>query len=97
MVHPIMSKTISSYKRLMNDPLTAEVWQTASGKDFQGMTQGCNKIGQRGTKAMFVMTHDEIVHALRTGVNIYLHKPHPQPQAVKGRCKQNLHHGGRVI
>ncbi len=46
----------------MNDPATAEVRQTAFGKDFGGMAQGDNKTGQKGTNAMFVMTHDEIVH-----------------------------------
>jgi hypothetical protein len=56
MVHPITGKTISSYKRLMNDPATTEVWQTAFRKDFGGMAQGCNKTGQKGTNAMFVMT-----------------------------------------
>jgi hypothetical protein len=34
MVHPVTGKTISSYKKLMHDPATAEVWQTAFGKDF---------------------------------------------------------------
>ena len=48
----------------MNDPATAEVWQTAFGKDFGGMAQGCKKTGQAGTNAMFVMTHKEIMHAL---------------------------------
>ena len=31
MVHPITGETISSYKKLMHDPATAEVWQTAFG------------------------------------------------------------------
>jgi hypothetical protein len=64
MVHPVTGRTISSYKKLMNDPATAEVWQTAFGKDFGGMAQGCNKTGTKGTNAMFVMTHDAIMHAL---------------------------------
>ncbi len=64
MVHPVTGKTISSYKKLMKDPATAEVWQTAFGKDFGGMCQGDNKTGQIGTNAMVVMTHDEIAHAL---------------------------------
>ncbi len=64
MVHPIMGKTISSYKKLMNDPATAEVWQTAFGKDFGGMAQGDTKTGQKGTNAMFVMTHDKLAHVL---------------------------------
>ncbi len=63
MVHPVTGQTISSYKNLMNDPATAEVWQTASGKNFGGMAQGDNKTGQKGTNAMFVMTHDEIAHS----------------------------------
>jgi hypothetical protein len=67
MVHPITGKTISSYKKLMNDPATAEVWQTAFGKDFGGMAQGDNKTGQKGTNAMFVMTHLEVAQVLRDG------------------------------
>jgi hypothetical protein len=65
MVHPIMGETISSYKKLMNDPATAEVWQTAFGRDFGGMCQGNNKMGQKGTNAMFMMTQDEIAHVLQ--------------------------------
>jgi hypothetical protein len=64
MVHPVTGRTISSYKKLMHDPATAKVWQTAFGKDFGGMAQGCNKTGQKGMNAMFVMAHDEIRHAL---------------------------------
>ncbi len=45
MVHPIMGKTISSYPKYMNDPVTAEVWQTAGGKDFGEMVQDDNKMG----------------------------------------------------
>jgi hypothetical protein len=57
MVHPITGETISSYKKLMHDPAMAEIWQTAFGKDFGGMTQGDgdDKTGQKGTNAMFVM------------------------------------------
>jgi hypothetical protein len=55
MIHPITDKIISSYKRLMNDPATAEVWMTAFGKDFGGMSHGDNKTGKKGTNAMFVM------------------------------------------
>ncbi len=48
----------------MHDPMMAEEWQTAFGKLFGGMAQGCKKMGQKGTHAIFVMTHDEIMHAL---------------------------------
>jgi hypothetical protein len=67
MVHPITGKTISSYKKLMNNPATAEIWQTAFGKDFGGMAQGNNKTGQKGTNAIFVMTHNKIKQAVAAG------------------------------
>jgi hypothetical protein len=45
MVHPMTGETISSYKKLMNNPATAEIWQTAFSKDFSGMAQGDNRMG----------------------------------------------------
>ena len=66
MVHPITSETISRYNKLMNNPVTAEIWLTVFGKDFGGMLQGDNKTGQKGTNAMFIMTHDKIRHVLAT-------------------------------
>ena len=48
MVHPVTGETILSYNKLMNDPATAEVWQTAFGKDFGGMAQKATiKLGER--------------------------------------------------
>ncbi len=60
MVHPITGKTISSYKWLMKDPTTAEMWQMAFGKDVGDMAQGDQKTEQKGTNSIFVMTHDKI-------------------------------------
>ncbi len=60
MVHPTTGKTISSYKRLMNNPATAETWLTAFGKDFGGMAQGDTKTGQKSMNSIFFMTHDDI-------------------------------------
>jgi hypothetical protein len=37
MVHPVTGKTISSYKKLINNPATAEIRQTVFAKDFRGM------------------------------------------------------------
>jgi hypothetical protein len=67
MVHPKTGETVTSYKRLMNDPNTAEIWQTAFGKDFGGMAQGDEKTGQAGTNSVFVMTHSEIDIAMKVG------------------------------
>jgi hypothetical protein len=88
MVHPVTGETISSYKKIMHNPATVETWQTAFGKDFRGMTQGDKKTGQEGTNAMFVMTHDEIWHVLRTGMtftygNLVVDY---QPQKDNPRC-----------
>jgi hypothetical protein len=60
MVHPTMGKFISSYKQLIHDPTTTKIWQTAFGKDFGGMAQGEDKMGQKGTNSIFVMSHEAI-------------------------------------
>jgi hypothetical protein len=44
----------------MHDPQSADVWQMAFGKDFDGMAKGEDKTGQKGTNSVFVMTHKEI-------------------------------------
>jgi hypothetical protein len=62
MVHPVTGETILSYKKLMKDPVTAETWQTAFGKDFGGMCQGDDKTGTVGTDAMFVMTPQDVAN-----------------------------------
>jgi hypothetical protein len=64
MIHPVTGETISIYKKMMHNPATSEIWQIAFGKDFSGMAQGNHKTGQKGTNAMFVMTHNEIKHVL---------------------------------
>ena len=67
MVHPTTGETIPSYKRLVKDPETAEVWQTAFGKEFGGMAQGKNKTGQKGRNTIFVMNHHNITKVLKAG------------------------------
>jgi hypothetical protein len=59
MIHPTTGETITSYKKLMHNPATMEIWQTAFGKDFGGMAQGNKKMGQKGTNSIFAMTHDK--------------------------------------
>jgi hypothetical protein len=60
MVHPTTGITISSYKCLMHNPTTAEIWQTAFGKDFGGMAPSNEKPGQKGMTSIFIMIHLEI-------------------------------------
>jgi hypothetical protein len=62
MAHPTTGNTISSYKKLMHNPATAETWQTAFGKDFGGMAQGNKKTGRKGTNSILVMTCSKIPH-----------------------------------
>ncbi len=59
----------------MHDPTTAEIWQAAFGNDFGGMAQGDNKTSQKGTHAMFVMTHEEIHQVLQAGKKITYTNP----------------------
>jgi hypothetical protein len=61
MVHPTTGKTISSYKQLMNNPVTTDTWQKAFGKDFGSMCQGDNKTGVNSTNAMFMMKPEEVI------------------------------------
>ncbi len=64
MAHPVTGATITSYKKLKHKLATAKMWQMALGRDFGGMAQGDNKTGQKGTNAMFVMTHNKIALTL---------------------------------
>jgi hypothetical protein len=74
MVHPTTGETITSYKQLMHDFQTADVWQTGFGKDFGRMAQGGDKTGQKVTNSVFVMTHKEIDILMKAGHKwIYAH------------------------
>jgi hypothetical protein len=98
MVHSVTRQTISSYKKLMHNSATSEVWQTAFGEEFGRMAQGCNKTGQKGTNAMFVMTHDEIMHAPAVKNLFYLHKSsHWLPSAERWSPPHLNHCGGNLI
>ena len=95
MVHPVTGETTSSHKKLMHNPVSAEIWQTAFGKDFGGMAQGDNKMGQKGTNALFVMTHEEIQEVLQAGKKITYANPSGEPLTAKGGCKLDLDCSGR--
>jgi hypothetical protein len=71
MIHPTTGESISSYKGLMNDPATAEVWMTAFEKDFCGMSQGDNNTGQKGTNGMFGMLPSDIPNIPKDKVMTY--------------------------
>ena len=64
MTHPTTGELISSYKH-------AEVWMTAFREDFGGMSEGNNKIGQKGTNTMFVMSPQDIPNILKNRVVTY--------------------------
>jgi len=59
-IHPVTGKTISSYKKAMQDPNLSKVWQRAFGKEFGGLAQGDTKTGTKGTNAIFVMSQEDI-------------------------------------
>ena len=59
-IHPTTGETITQYKKLIKDPVTKEIWETAFSKEFGRMAQGDNKTKCEGTNSIFVMSHDEI-------------------------------------
>jgi hypothetical protein len=71
MIHPATGESISSYKHLMNDPATAEVWMTTFAKDSCSMSQSDNKTGQKGTNTMFVMLPLDVPNIPKDRVIIY--------------------------
>jgi hypothetical protein len=97
MIHAVTSKIISSYKRLMNDPATAEVWMMAFGKNFGGMSQGDNKMGQKRRNVMFVMLPSNVPNIPKDRVITYArvvinHRP---PRADPNRIQITA--GGNLI
>jgi hypothetical protein len=55
----------------MKDPATAEIWMTTFGKDFGEISQGDNKMGQKETNAMFVMSPSKILQIPKDHVITY--------------------------
>jgi hypothetical protein len=98
MVHPVTGATITSYKKFMHNPAMAEVWQMAFGRDFGGMAQGDNKTGQKGTNAMFVMTHNKIALTLAANKCFTYRNPviNYRPQKEFPHCIQ-ITAGGNLI
>jgi hypothetical protein len=98
MVHPVTGETISSYQKMMHDPATAEIWQMAFGKDFGSIVQGDIKMEQKGTNAMFVMTHDEIKHVLWQEKKITYGNPEVNYRPQKeDPCRICITAGGNLV
>jgi hypothetical protein len=97
MIHPKTGKSISSYKRLMHNTATSEVWQTAFGKDFGGMAQGDNETGQKGTNSIFIMTHNEVKRIPKNQTVMYARVVvNFHPQKADPHCIQ-ITAGGNLI
>jgi hypothetical protein len=82
----------------MHNSATAEVWQTAFGKDFGGMAQGDEKTGQKGTNSIFVMKHAEIKQAYADKVTFTYAKivVHFRPQK-KNPYRIRITAGGNLL
>jgi hypothetical protein len=61
-IHPVTGESITKYKTLVNDPITARTWTRAFGKEFGNLAQGDTTTNTPGTDAIFVMTHEQILH-----------------------------------
>ena len=57
-VHPETKETITSYKKLANDPLLRKTWMKAMCKELGNIAQGYGK--EKGTNTVRFLTHAEI-------------------------------------
>ena len=60
--HPITGETITTYKKLIADPLTATTWARAFGKEFGNLAQGDAETNTPGTDSIHVLTLQQIQH-----------------------------------
>jgi hypothetical protein len=65
-VHPETGETITSYKKLIADPITYDVWSRAFGKEFGNLCQGDNLTGEKGSNSLFVMSAEDNSSRLQT-------------------------------
>ena len=70
-VHPVTGETITSYKKLADDPITRSTWTTGYGQEFGRMAQGDEKTGTKGKNCIFVMNHDKIANLPKDRVVTY--------------------------
>jgi len=88
MVHPVTGETILSYKKLMKDPVTVEMWQTAFGKDFGGMRQGDDKTGVMTPQDVANMPADRFATYANIVVDFQPQKE--DPHRIRITAGQNL-------
>ena len=60
--HPITGETITNYKKLIADPLTATTWAQAFGKEFGNLAQGDAKTNTPGTDSIHVLPLNQLQH-----------------------------------
>ena len=69
--HPVTGASITQYKKLKDDPATGPLWMAAFGKEFSNLTQGDKLTNTPGTNAMFILTHEQIMHIPKDRVVTY--------------------------
>lgn len=57
-VHPETGETITSYKKLANDPRMNKIWMTGFGKQFGNLVQGGDKTGTPELNALHVACYE---------------------------------------
>ena len=68
-VHPVTKETITNYKRLIQDPITREIWMAAMAKELGRLAQGWKET--KGTNTIKFMSHDKIAKTPRGKVVTY--------------------------
>ncbi len=61
-MHPITGESITTYKKLIADPLTATTWARAFGKEFGNLAQGDAETNIPGTDSIHVLPIEQIPH-----------------------------------
>ena len=57
-VHPVTKETITNYRKLIEDPITREIWLEAMAKELGRLAQGYKDT--KGTNTVEFMDLDEI-------------------------------------
>lgn len=95
-IHPITKESITSYKKLVEDPITKEIWSIGFGKEFGNMAQGDDYTKTPGTDSIFVIAPENIKNIPKDRVITYARivvdfRPQkPDPNRVRMTAGGNL-------
>lgn len=69
-IHPVTKEAITNYKKLINDPITREIWMKAMTKELGRLAQVWGNA--KGTNTIEFMSHDKIAKIPKGKVVTYV-------------------------